>query len=172
MPTFTIYAALAAFAAALVALILYHFMVVVPALRRARELLAVAPPPQACRSARTTRLAATLSLLWRAHDHHRDLRAMEATTRATARARINRGHPVVTRHGLRSPHAATPPLRRMPPGTPFTKISANVLDISRGQIPILASTSAKYHSPSSRQRQRQRRAGCATISTEQKSKSP
>jgi hypothetical protein len=41
MPTFTIYAALAAFAAALVALILYHFMVVVPALRRARELLAV-----------------------------------------------------------------------------------------------------------------------------------
>ena len=44
--------------------------------------------------------------------------------------------PVVTRHGLRSPHAATPPLRRMPPGTPFTKISANVPVISRGQIPI------------------------------------
>jgi hypothetical protein len=41
MPTFTIYAALAAFAAALVALIIYHLMVVAPALRRARELLAV-----------------------------------------------------------------------------------------------------------------------------------
>ena len=31
---------------------------------------------RACRSARTTRLAPTLSLLWRTHDHHRDLRAM------------------------------------------------------------------------------------------------
>jgi hypothetical protein len=41
MPTLTIYAALAAFAAALVALIIYHLMVVVPALRRTRELLAV-----------------------------------------------------------------------------------------------------------------------------------
>ncbi|MGC2130831.1 MAG: DUF4446 family protein [Candidatus Aquilonibacter sp.] len=39
--TLTIYAALAAFAAALVALIIYHFAVAAPALRRARELLAV-----------------------------------------------------------------------------------------------------------------------------------
>jgi hypothetical protein len=28
----------------------------------------------------------------------------------------------------------------MPPGTPFAKIKPNVLDISRGQMPILAST--------------------------------
>lgn len=39
---------------------------------------------------------------------------------------------------LAPPHAATPPLRRMPPGTPFTKTSANVLDISRAQIAIQA----------------------------------
>ena len=64
---------------------------------------------------------------------------MEATPPATSRARINREHPVVTRHGLRSPLAETPLLRRMHPGTPFTKITANVLDIGRGQIPILAS---------------------------------
>ena len=124
----------------------------------------------ACRSARTTRLAPTLSLLRRAHDHHRDLRAMEATPRATSRARINREHPVVTRHGLRSPHAATPPLRRMRPGTPFAKITANVLDISRGQIPIPASPGEKSHSPGSRRLQR--RAGSAITTTKQNSKSP
>jgi len=41
MATLTIYAALAAFAAALVALIVYHLTVVRPALGRARELLGV-----------------------------------------------------------------------------------------------------------------------------------
>jgi hypothetical protein len=41
MPIETIYAALAAFAAALVALIIYHLAVVAPALRRLAELLAV-----------------------------------------------------------------------------------------------------------------------------------
>ena len=125
---------------------------------------------RACRRARTTRLAATLSLLWRAHDHHRDLRTMAATPRATSRARINREHHVVTRHGLRSPHAATPPLRRTPPGTPFSKISANVLDISRDQIPILASPGQKSHSPTSRRFQRPN--GSAVIATKQNSKSP
>ena len=77
-----------------------------------------------CRVARTNRLAATVSLLRRAHDHHRDLRAMAATTRATSHDRTNREQPVVTRHGLHSPPAATPPLRRTPRGVPFAKISA------------------------------------------------
>ena len=77
-----------------------------------------------CRSARATRLAPTLSLLRRAHDHHRDLRAMAATTCATSRARTNREQHVVTRHGLRSPHAATPTLRRMPQSSPFARIGA------------------------------------------------
>jgi hypothetical protein len=125
---------------------------------------------RACRGTRTTRLAATLSLLWRTHDHHRDLRAMEATPRATSRARINREHPVVTRHGLRSPLPATPPLRRMHLGTPFTKITANVLDISRGQIPILPLPGAKSHSPGSRRFQRP--AGSAVSTTKQNAKSP
>ena len=82
---------------------------------RARELLAVAPPPEPVEVPEPLDLAAALSLLWRTHDHHRDLRAMDATPRATFRDRTNRERPVVTRHGLRSPHAATPPLRRMPP---------------------------------------------------------
>jgi hypothetical protein len=73
---------------------------------------------------------------------------MAATPRTTSRACSNREHPVVTRHGLRSPHAAIPPLRQMPPGTPITKISANVLDISRGQIAIPASPGEKSHSRS------------------------
>ena len=123
-----------------------------------------------CRSARTTRLAAALSLLRRTHDHHRDLRAMEATPRATSHARINREHPVVNRHGLRSPHAATPPLRRTPPGTPFTKISANVLDISRGRFPIHAPPGEKSHSPSSRRFLPP--TGSAVTTTKQNSKSP
>ena len=41
MPSLTIYAALAAFAAALAALLIYHLAVVAPALGRARELLAL-----------------------------------------------------------------------------------------------------------------------------------
>ena len=137
---------------------------------RARELLAVAPPPEPAEAPEPLDWLPALSLLRRTHDHHRDLRAMEPTPRATSRARINREHPVVTRHGLRSPLAATPPLRRMHLGTPFTKITANVLDISRGQIPILASPGEKSHSPGSRRFQRP--AGSAVTTTKQNSKSP
>ncbi len=54
---------------------------------RARQLLAVAPPPEPVTVARTTRLAPALPLLRRAHDHHRDLRTMEPAPRATSRAR-------------------------------------------------------------------------------------
>jgi hypothetical protein len=124
----------------------------------------------ACRSGRTPRLAPALSLLWRAHDHHRDLRALEATPRATSRTRTNREHSVVTRHGLRSPHAATLSFRRMPPSTPFTKIRPNGLDISCDQMPILDPAGATPHLPSSRRLQR--RAGFAITTTEQNPKSP
>ena len=106
------------------------------------------------RIARTTRLAPALPLLRRTHDHHRDLRAMAATTRTTSRASINRDHPVVTRHGLRSSQAATPLLRRMPPGAPFAKISATELNFSRGQFPIQSPPGHKSHSPGHHQRQR------------------
>ena len=95
---------------------------------------------------------------------------MEATPRATSRARINREHPVVTRHGVRTPDAATPKLRRRPPGTPVANIRLDVLDISRGQMPLPDSSGEKSHSPMPRQRQRQ--AGFAITTTKQNSKSP
>ena len=56
---------------------------------------------------------------------------MEAIPRATPRARTNRERPLVTRHGLRSSHAATPLLRRMRQYTLFTKISATEPNMSR-----------------------------------------
>jgi hypothetical protein len=153
-----------------------------PALRPARQFRPQghysARPRTACRgtaagarrSARTTRLAPTLSLLRRADDHHRDLRAMAATTRATSRDRTTREQSVVTRHGLHSPHAATPPSRGTPPGAPFAKISATGLNVSRGQFPIHGPPGGKFHSRSPRQRER--RAGFTIASTEQNPKSP
>jgi hypothetical protein len=70
----------------------------------------------------------------------------------------------VTRHDLRSANAATEKLRRIPSSTTFTKISANVLDISRGQISMLDRGGDESHPPSSRQLQR--RAGFAITATE------
>jgi hypothetical protein len=61
---------------------------------------------------------------------------MEATPRATSRARINREHTVVTRYGLRSSHAATPKLQLMPPGAPLATIGTTGLDMTRGQFPM------------------------------------
>ena len=85
--------------------------------------------------------------------------------RSTARSMRQPKRPVVTRHGLRSPHAATPPLRRMPPITPVTRIRPNVVDISRGQSSINGPPGEKSHSPMSRQLLR--RAGSAITGTEQ-----
>ena len=122
------------------------------------------------RSARATRLAPALSLLRRAHDHHRDLRAMAATPRATSRARTNREHHVVTRHGLRSPHAATPPLRRMPQARPSPRSAQTCWISAAARSQFIASPGEKSHSPSPRQRQR--RAGSAITTTKQNTKSP
>ena len=88
------------------------------------------------RIARATRSSPALSLLRRAHVHHRDLRAMEAIPRATSRICTNRERRLVTPHGLRSSHAATPPLRRMRQHTLFAKISATGLNMSRRRFPI------------------------------------
>jgi hypothetical protein len=95
---------------------------------------------------------------------------MEPTTRATPRAHTNRERPVVTRHGLQSSHAATPPLRRMRQYARFAKISATALNMSRGQLPIHAPPGKKSHLPSSRRPQC--RAGFAVTSTKQNFKSP
>jgi hypothetical protein len=90
---------------------------------------------------------------------------MAATTRATSRDRTNREQPVVTRHGLHSPPATTPPLQPMPPGVAFARISATGLNVSRGQYLIHGPSGEKSHSPGPRQRQR--RAGLAIASNEQ-----
>jgi hypothetical protein len=95
---------------------------------------------------------------------------MEATTRATSRACTNREQPVVTRHGLRSPHAATPKSQRMPPGAPCAKISATGLILSRGQITIHGPSGEKFHSPGPHQRQHQ--ADFAITTAEQNPKHP
>ncbi len=124
----------------------------------------------ACRSARTTRSAPALSLLRRPNDHHRDLRAMEATPRATSRGHTSPERPVVTRHALRSPHVATPPSRPMPPLTPFTKIVTKAPKFSAGQIPIQRPRPAKTHSR--RPRPQHRRPAPAIITLGQKPKSP
>ena len=69
-----------------------------------------------CGIARATRSPPALSLLRRTHDHHRDHRALEATTRATSRSRTNREQQIVTRHGLGSPHGhAQSPTRSQVP---------------------------------------------------------
>ena len=66
---------------------------------------------RARRSGRATRCAATLSVLRRPHAHHRDLRALDATARATQETRSTRSV-VVIRLGLNLHHAAATPLRR------------------------------------------------------------
>jgi hypothetical protein len=95
---------------------------------------------------------------------------MEATPRATSRGRTNRERPVVTRHGLRSPHAATTPFRPMPTYTPFAKIRTKRLNTSPGQLPIPALRSEKSHSPSPRRSLR--RAGPTITTAGQITKSP
>ena len=81
-------------------------------------------PRQSLSNCQSRSIISRLSLLRRAHVHHRDLRALEATPRATSRICTNRERPLVTRHALRSSHAATPPLRRMRPYALFAKLSA------------------------------------------------
>ncbi len=118
----------------------------------------------------TRRLAATLSLLRRAHDHHPDLRAMVATPRTTAPVRSNREHPVVTRHGLRSPDAATLPSRRKSRGTPFVETKTDGLDISRDRSPVTVTAGEQPHPPSSGGTRR--RAAFPTTTARQNMKSP
>ena len=75
---------------------------------------------------------------------------MEAIPRATSRNSTNRERSLVTRHALRSSHAATPPLPRMRQYTPFATISATGLNMSRGQLPIHAPPGEQSHSTSPR----------------------
>ena len=97
-------------------------------LARARELLA-APPPLAEPNA-TFELSDSppaVSLLWRPHDHHRDLHALHPAAGATWAAPISRENDVVTRHGPIHPAKSQPycgqryrlpPTLQKPCGTP------------------------------------------------------
>ena len=69
----------------------------------ARELLAVAPPPDDDTPEEPLDTASAVPLLRRAHDRHRDVRALEPAPRAAACASSSREDPRVTRH-------APPPL--------------------------------------------------------------
>jgi hypothetical protein len=72
---------------------------------------------------------------------------MAATPSTTSGTRTNREHPVVTRHGLRSPHVETPSFRPMPWCTPFAKIRAKALTICRSDLPIHGPPDEKPRSP-------------------------
>ncbi len=95
---------------------------------------------------------------------------METTPRATSSGRTNRERPVVTRHGLHFPHAATPKFRPMPPHMPFAKIVTEAPKFASGQIPIQRPRGAKPHSL--RPRRQHRRPGPAITTLGQKPKSP
>ncbi len=72
---------------------------------------------------------------------------MEATPRAASHALTNREHPVVTRHGLRSSHAETPPFRSLPPCMLLAKTSEKRWHLDRSQIPIKGLNGENSHSP-------------------------
>jgi hypothetical protein len=95
---------------------------------------------------------------------------MEATPRATSRARGNREKLIVTRHGLCSAHAATLPLRSMAQCTPFAKIAAGKTNISSSQHPYHGSSRQKSQLPS--RRNAPQRGGVAITTDRQNPKSP
>ena len=66
---------------------------------RARQLLAVPPAAEPAEPVEPTGATAALSVLRRAHDHHRDLPTLDATARAAGLSRTNRDDDAVTRHG-------------------------------------------------------------------------
>ena len=88
---------------------------------------------------------------------------MAATPRAAAATDTNREHPVVTRHGLQSRHAETPPFRSMSRCMPVPKISASDPTICRSALPIHGSPGGKSPSPSLRRPQRDAGAIITTI---------
>ena len=93
-----------------------------PASRVPASCWPVAPPPEPVETGEPARSAPALSLLRRAHDHHRDLRALEAAPRA---ARSNRGA-VVTRHGSFPRHAVAMSLRQTAPCAPTVALASSL----------------------------------------------
>ena len=76
----------------------------------------------------------------------------------------------MTRHGKRSPRAATPIVPATAIRAPFVRTVAKDLKLASGQLPIQRPPDAKSHSP--RPRRRHRRPDAAIIALGQKPKSP
>ena len=81
------------------------------------------------RDRRAARSTPALSLLRRAHAHHRDLRTLDAAARAATPSRSNRGA-VVTRHGSFPRHAVAMSLRQSTPRAPIVALASSGAPIS------------------------------------------
>ena len=106
-----------------------------------------ATPSADRRYAGTARSAATVPLLRRPHDRHRDPWPMAAAPRAAAVGCGNRGCFVVTRHGMRSSNAATLLPRLTEPHAFCVKFIASQPNFAAGQHSIRRRHGAKSHSP-------------------------
>jgi hypothetical protein len=124
---------------------------------------------EARRSARTARLAAILSVLWRAHAHHRDVRALDAAARTAPRSHSNRDA-VVTRHGKRSPHAAMPVVPATAIHAPFARTLTEGLNIASGKLRFHRPPGSKSRSP--HPPRHHQRPDAAIIALDKKPKSP
>jgi hypothetical protein len=153
-----------------------------PPLRLARQLRTqaryCARPRTACRgfasgearrSARAARLASTLSLLWRAHAHHRDVRALDAAARTAPRSHSDRDA-VVTRHRKPSPNAATPVVPATASHAPFARTLTERLNTASGKLRCHRPPGAKSRSP--HPPRLDRRPDAAMITFGKKPKSP
>src|ERR1700722_17963839 len=80
-----------------------------------------------------------MSMLWRTHDHHRDVRALASAPRTTALHATNRENFAVTRHGLPQFPTAAPSLR------PTIEFAPSV--VSDAQKPALAGNPHRHTHP-------------------------
>ena len=96
-----------------------------------------------------------MPMLWWAHDHHRDVRALASAPRTTALHYANRKNFAVTRHGLTQFPTAAPPLR---PTSEF--VQSLVSDASK--LPPASDSHRQRHQI---QRQFGQIASCPTLPT-------
>ena len=99
------------------------------------------------RDAATARSAAAAPSLQRQHDRHRDLRPVAPAPRAAAVGCGNRGCSVLTRHGMRSPNAATLLPRPTEPHAFYLKAIASEPNFAAGQHSTRRSHGAISYSP-------------------------
>ena len=91
----------------------------------------------------TQHSCAARELLWRTHDHHRDVRALASAPRTTALHATNREKFAATRHGMPQFPAAAPSLRPTPECAPSV--------VSNASKPHLAADRHRQRQPMQRQ---------------------